>query len=64
MKSDPGLLMTLGAAAAALVWLLVSYLVLTLSGCSTRPIDIICPRRVYVQTLNPGMAEATDGVTE
>ena len=30
-------------ASAALVWLLVLHLVLALSGCSTRPIDIICP---------------------
>ena len=35
--------MTLGNPAAALVWLLVSYLVLALLGCSTKPIDIICP---------------------
>jgi hypothetical protein len=35
--------MTLGNAAAALVRLLVLYLMLALSGCSTRAIDIICP---------------------
>ena len=35
--------MTLGNATAALVWLLVLHPVLALSGCSTRPIDIICP---------------------
>jgi len=56
--------MTLGNPAAALVWLLVSYLVLALLGCSTKPIDIICPRPGCVQTLNRGMAEATDSVTE
>jgi hypothetical protein len=58
--SDPGPSMTLGNAAAALVWLLVLHLVLALSGCSTRAIDIICPRPVCVQTLDPGTAEAID----
>jgi hypothetical protein len=43
VKSKPGPPMTLGNAAAALVWLLVLYLVLALSGCSTRAIDILCP---------------------
>jgi hypothetical protein len=43
VKSEPAPPMTLGNAATPLIWLLVSYLVLTLSGCSTKPIDIICP---------------------
>jgi hypothetical protein len=60
MISEPGPPMTLGNAAAALVWLLVLYLVLALSGCSTRAIDILCPQPVCVQTLNPGTAEAID----
>ena len=50
MKSDPGPPMTLGNAAAALVWLLVLSLVLALSGCSTRAIDIICPAGVCPNT--------------
>jgi hypothetical protein len=29
--------------ASAKVWLIVCYLLLAPSGCSTRPIDILCP---------------------
>jgi hypothetical protein len=43
LKSEPGPPITLGNAAAALVWLLVLHPGLALSVCSTRAIDIICP---------------------
>jgi hypothetical protein len=44
VKSNPGQPMTLGNAAAARAWFTVWWcLVLALSGCSTKVIDIICP---------------------
>jgi hypothetical protein len=44
VKSQPGPPMTLGNAAAVRAWLTVWWcLMLALSGCSTKVIDIICP---------------------
>jgi hypothetical protein len=56
MISEPGPPMTLGNAAAALVWLLVLYLVLLYKSDRYS----LPPRPVCVQTLNPGTAEAID----